>query len=37
MGDRTKKDFGPIAEDYSFFEQHATEAAADARAYARRG
>jgi len=34
MGERAQKDFGPLADDYSFFEQHATEAAADARAYA---
>jgi trans-aconitate methyltransferase len=30
------KDFGPIAEDYAFFEQHATEAEQDARAYVQR-
>jgi SAM-dependent methyltransferase len=34
MGKLAQKDFGPIADDYSFFEQHATEAASDARAYA---
>ncbi len=28
------KDFGAIADDYSFFERHATEARADVRAYA---
>jgi trans-aconitate 2-methyltransferase len=27
------KDFGPIADDYAFFETHATEAEQDARAY----
>jgi trans-aconitate 2-methyltransferase len=27
------KDFGPIADDYAFFEAHATEAAEDSRAY----
>ncbi len=30
------KDFGLIAEDYAFFETHATEAQEDARAYAQR-
>ena len=30
------KDFGPIADDYAFFETHATEAEHDARAYAER-
>jgi SAM-dependent methyltransferase len=30
------KDFGPIADDYAFFESHATEAAEDARAYVER-
>lgn len=29
----TSKDFGPIAADYAFFEEHATEAAADRAAY----
>jgi SAM-dependent methyltransferase len=29
-----EKDFGPIADDYAFFENHATEAKADAEAYA---
>ncbi|MBN9519404.1 methyltransferase domain-containing protein [bacterium] len=30
------KDFGPIADDYAFFEAHATEAEEDARVYVRR-
>jgi len=30
------KDFGPIADDYAFFEAHATEAEEDARAYVER-
>jgi trans-aconitate 2-methyltransferase len=30
------KDFGPIADDYAFFETHATEADQDARAYVKR-
>ncbi len=30
------KDFGPIADDYAFFEAHATEAEQDARAYVER-
>ena len=30
------KDFGPIADDYAFFETHATEAANDAEAYVKR-
>lgn len=30
-----EKDFGAIADDYAFFESHATEAEADARAYAK--
>lgn len=34
MPEQAQKDFGPIADDYWFFERHATEAAADARAYA---
>lgn len=34
MSDTPEKDFGPIAEDYAFFETHATEAEEDARAYA---
>jgi len=29
----TTKDFGPIADDYAFYEKHASEAAADLRAY----
>jgi SAM-dependent methyltransferase len=29
----TTKDFGPIQDDYAFFEDHSTEAAADAAAY----
>jgi SAM-dependent methyltransferase len=29
----TSKNFGPIREDYRFFEEHATEAAEDVRAY----
>src|SRR5262245_4256667 len=33
MSKNPKKDFGPIADDYAFFENHATEAAQDARAY----
>jgi SAM-dependent methyltransferase len=36
MSEQAQKDFGPIAGDYSFFEQHASEADADARAYAAR-
>ena len=34
MSDNPAKDFGEIADDYSFFERHATEAQADVRAYA---
>lgn len=34
MSDNPAKDFGAIADDYSFFEQHSTEAQADVRAYA---
>ncbi|MEQ8786591.1 MAG: class I SAM-dependent methyltransferase [Pirellulaceae bacterium] len=34
MTSGSSKDFGPIREDYAFFEDHATEAAQDARAYA---
>ncbi|MBA3482682.1 MAG: methyltransferase domain-containing protein [Pirellulales bacterium] len=34
MTKQSQKDFGPIADDYSFFEQHATEADSDAQAYA---
>jgi trans-aconitate 2-methyltransferase len=33
MGTSPEKDFGPIADDYAFFERHATEAEEDARAY----
>ena len=33
MAKNAEKDFGPIAEDYAFFEQHATEAREDVRAY----
>jgi trans-aconitate 2-methyltransferase len=33
MSNNPEKDFGPIAEDYAFFETHATEAEQDARAY----
>jgi trans-aconitate 2-methyltransferase len=33
MSKNPKKDFGPIADDYAFFENHATEAEQDARAY----
>jgi SAM-dependent methyltransferase len=36
MSKNPGKDFGPIADDYAFFEQHATEAEQDARAYAER-
>lgn len=36
MSNNPAKDFGPIAEDYSFFESHATEAIADVRAYGER-
>ncbi len=35
MSETSAKDFGPIADDYAFFEAHATEAEEDARAYAR--
>lgn len=34
MSLNTSKDFGPLRADYSFFEDHATEAVADARSYA---
>ena len=34
MSGNPAKDFGAIADDYSFFERHATEAQADVRAYA---
>jgi trans-aconitate 2-methyltransferase len=33
MSKNPEKDFGPIADDYVFFEKHATEAAADVRGY----
>src|SRR5688572_21332424 len=33
MSKNPEKDFGPIADDYAFFERHATEAEQDARAY----
>lgn len=36
MNTNPAKDFGPIAEDYAFFETHATEAENDARAYVER-
>jgi len=36
MSKNPTKDFGPIADDYAFFETHATEAEQDARAYAER-
>jgi trans-aconitate 2-methyltransferase len=36
MSKNPAKDFGAIADDYAFFEAHATEAEADARAYAER-
>jgi SAM-dependent methyltransferase len=36
MSKNPAKDFGPIADDYAFFETHATEAAEDARAYVER-
>jgi trans-aconitate methyltransferase len=36
MSKNPAKDFGPIADDYAFFETHATEAEQDARAYAER-
>lgn len=34
MSDTSTKDFGPIRDDYRFFEEHATEADEDIRAYA---
>ena len=34
MSENPAKDFGAIADDYSFFERHATEAQEDVRAYA---
>jgi trans-aconitate 2-methyltransferase len=33
MSKNPEKDFGPIADDYAFFETHATEAEEDVRAY----
>src|SRR5262245_41531887 len=36
MGENPAKDFGPIADDYAFFETHATEAEHDCRAYVER-
>jgi trans-aconitate 2-methyltransferase len=36
MSKNPAKDFGPIADDYAFFEKHATEAEQDARAYVER-
>lgn len=33
MKNHSGKDFGPIADDYAFFEEHATEAEQDLRAY----
>ena len=36
MGKNPAKDFGQIADDYAFFETHATEAQNDAAAYVRR-
>jgi trans-aconitate 2-methyltransferase len=36
MSKNPEKDFGPIADDYAFFENHATEAEQDARAYVER-
>jgi trans-aconitate 2-methyltransferase len=36
MSKNPAKDFGPIADDYAFFETHATEAEHDSRAYAER-
>jgi trans-aconitate 2-methyltransferase len=36
MSKNPAKDFGPIADDYAFFEAHATEAEGDARAYVER-
>lgn len=35
MSKHPEKDFGPIADDYAFFESHATEAERDARAHLR--
>jgi trans-aconitate 2-methyltransferase len=36
MGEDPAKDFGPIADDYAFFETHSTEAEEDSRAYVER-
>jgi trans-aconitate 2-methyltransferase len=36
MEESPAKDFGPIADDYAFFETHATEAEEDCRAYVER-
>lgn len=36
MATTADKDFGPIADDYAFFERHATEAEEDARAHTAR-
>jgi trans-aconitate 2-methyltransferase len=36
MSKNPAKDFGPIADDYAFFETHATEAEQDSRAYVER-
>jgi trans-aconitate 2-methyltransferase len=36
MSQNPAKDFGPIADDYAFFENHATEAESDSRAYVER-
>jgi SAM-dependent methyltransferase len=36
MSKNPAKDFGPIADDYAFFEAHATEAEQDSRAYVER-
>src|SRR5262245_4244845 len=36
MSKNPAKDFGPISDDYAFFETHATEAEQDSRAYVAR-
>jgi hypothetical protein len=36
MSKNPAKDFAPIADDYAFFETHATEAANDSEAYVQR-
>ena len=36
MSKNPAKDFGPIADDYAFFESHATQAEQDSRAYMER-